>query len=216
MTAHLFGGIIEHGLVTMVPLGLALRFVLDAVKRPTDSNMYFFGVAALDRFRTRLKDYPQYCQHITCIDHFKEFPAHLVEWVEYGVQSAAPPSKPHGPVLPPQLEALIKGQAAAAATAGQAAAPVSLPSARAAAAGTVGGPKQPATSMPSAAAIGTAVSSAAAATTTVAAAAASSAPGSGGANAIVRPTPIAVGGRPSIANTTNIDTLLNARSKVRV
>ena len=157
----------------------------------------------------RLKDYPQYCQHITCIDHFKEFPAHLVEWVEYGVQSAAPPSKPHGPVLPPQLEALIKGQAAAAA-------PVSLPSARAAAAGTVGGPKQPATSMPSAAAIGTAVSSAAAATTTVAAAAASSAPGSGGANAIVRPTPIAVGGRPSIANTTNIDTLLNARSKVRV
>ena len=53
MTAQLFGGIIEHGLVTMVPLGLALRFVLDAVKRPTDSNMYFFGVAALDRFRTR-------------------------------------------------------------------------------------------------------------------------------------------------------------------
>ena len=65
VTAQLFGGIIEHGLVTMVPLGLALRFVLDAVKRPTDSNMYFFGVAALDRFRTRLKDYPQYCQHIT-------------------------------------------------------------------------------------------------------------------------------------------------------
>ena len=97
-------------LVTMVPLGLALRFVLDAVKRPTDSNMYFFGVAALDRFRTRLKDYPQYCQHITCIEHFKEFPAHLVEWVEFGQQSATPPNKPHGPVLPPQLEALVKGQ----------------------------------------------------------------------------------------------------------
>ncbi len=27
-TAQLFGGIIEHGLVNMVPLGLALRFVL--------------------------------------------------------------------------------------------------------------------------------------------------------------------------------------------
>ena len=162
----------------------------------------------------RLKDYPQYCQHITCIDHFKEFPAHLVEWVEYGVQSAAPPSKPHGPVLPPQLEALIKGQAAAAA-AGQQAAQVSLPSARAAA-GTVGLPKQPATSVPSAAAIGTAISTAAAAAVATTTAAASSAPGSGGANAIVRPTPIAVGGRPSIANTTNIDTLLNARSKVGV
>jgi hypothetical protein len=24
--------------------------------------MYFFGIAALDRFKTKLKDYPQYCQ----------------------------------------------------------------------------------------------------------------------------------------------------------
>ena len=103
-----------------------------------------------------MKDYPQYCQHITCIDHFKEFPAHLVEWVEYGQRSAMPPSKPHGPVLPPQLEALIKGQAgqqsAASAVGG-------LPSARSAA-GAVG-PKQPATSVPpmTSAAIGSLVSS---------------------------------------------------------
>ena len=54
---------------------------------------------------------------------------------------------------------------------------------------------------------------AAAAVTSSAAAATASTPGA--ANAIVRPTPIAVGGRPSIANTTNIDTLLNARSKVK-
>lgn len=58
--------------------------------------MYYFGVTALDRFKKRLKDYPQYCQHITCIDHFKEFPAHLIKWVEYGVQSAVPPGDPQG------------------------------------------------------------------------------------------------------------------------
>ena len=210
VTAQLFGGIIEHGLVTMVPLGLALRFVLDAVKRPTDSNMYFFGVAALDRFRSRLKDYPQYCQHITCIEHFKEFPAHLVEWVEFGQQSAMPPSKPHGPVLPPQLEALIKGQAGQPGALG--ATVVTLPSARS----SVGivGPKQPVTSAPAAStAIGAfALSQAAAAVTSSAAATATT---QSAANAIVRPTPIAVGGRPSIANTTNIDTLLNARIKVK-
>ena len=94
VTAQLFGGIIEHGLVNMVPLGLALRFVLDAVRKSPDSNMYYFGVTALDRFKTRLKDYPQYCQHITCIDHFKDFPAHLIKWVEYGVQSQTPPGDP--------------------------------------------------------------------------------------------------------------------------
>ncbi len=95
ITAQLFGGIIERGLVNMVPLGLALRFVLDAVRKPPDSNMYFFGITALDRFKVRLKDYPQYCQHISCIEHFKEhFPAFLVKWVEYGMQSQLPPGDP--------------------------------------------------------------------------------------------------------------------------
>ena len=64
-----------------------------------------------------------------CIEHFKEFPAHLVEWVEFGQQSATPPNKPHGPVLPPQLEALVKGKPPPATSA--AALPVSLPSAKA-------------------------------------------------------------------------------------
>ena len=87
ITAQLFGGIIEHGLVTMIPLGLALRFVLDAVRKTPDSKMYFFGIAALDRFKTRLKDYPQYCQHVSCIPHFNDFPSHLKEWVEFGANS---------------------------------------------------------------------------------------------------------------------------------
>jgi CCR4-NOT transcription complex subunit 1 len=103
ITAQLFGGIIEHSLVTMVPLGLALRFVLEALRKPTESNMFYFGVAALDRFRGRLKEYPQYCQHVASIPHFKEFPAHLVQWVEHGTLSQEPPSKPSAPVLPPSL-----------------------------------------------------------------------------------------------------------------
>lgn len=94
VTAQLFGGIIEHGLVTMIPLGLALRFVLDAVRKPCESKMYYFGIAALDRFKSKLKDYPQYCQHLSCISHFKDFPPHLIEWVEFGTRSQSPPTKP--------------------------------------------------------------------------------------------------------------------------
>jgi len=101
ITAELFGGIIEHGLVTMIILGVALRFVLEALRKPIDSNMSWFGLIALDRFKGRLKEYCQYCQHVASIPHFKEFPPHLIKWVEYGGQAAEPPGKPSAPVIPP-------------------------------------------------------------------------------------------------------------------
>jgi hypothetical protein len=50
-------------------------------------------------------------QHVSVIPHFKEFPPHLIEWVEFGVQSTTPPNKPQGPVLPPHMEAIVKGAA---------------------------------------------------------------------------------------------------------
>lgn len=53
ITACLFGGIIEKGLVTYMALGLALRYVLEALRKPYGSKMYFFGIAALDRFKNR-------------------------------------------------------------------------------------------------------------------------------------------------------------------
>jgi CCR4-NOT transcription complex subunit 1 len=97
-TAVLFGGIIEQGLVTYMDLGIALRYVLEALKKPHGSKMYFFGIAALDRFKTRLKDYPQYCQHLASIPHFNQFPLHLIEFVEYGARSQDLPNRPAGPV----------------------------------------------------------------------------------------------------------------------
>lgn len=108
ITAQLFGGIIEKGLVpSYVSLGLALRFVLDALKKGEGTKMYYFGIAALDRFRSRLKDYHKYCEHVRAIPYFNEFPPHLIEYVEYGLQSQEPPTKPQGPVLPATLAAML-------------------------------------------------------------------------------------------------------------
>ncbi|XP_031558067.1 CCR4-NOT transcription complex subunit 1-like isoform X2 [Actinia tenebrosa] len=90
-TACLFGGIIEQGLVTYMALGIALRYVLDALRKTYNSKMYMFGIAALDRFKTRLKDYPHYCQHLASIPHFRDFPSSLIEYIEYGQQSKEPP-----------------------------------------------------------------------------------------------------------------------------
>ena len=167
------------------------RFVLDAVRKTPESKMYFFGIAALDRFKTRLKDYPQYCQHVSCIPHFRDFPSHLVEWVEFGAQTQMPPNKPQGPVVPPQ-----QGGPGLAG-------PVGPPGTTA---GPPGGPIAAATT-------------AAALTTSKATPSAISAPAptppttAATSSTIVRPTVSTIGGRPSIANTTNIDTLLNAKQK---
>uniref|UniRef100_A0A034VWY3 Mediator of RNA polymerase II transcription subunit 30 n=1 Tax=Bactrocera dorsalis TaxID=27457 RepID=A0A034VWY3_BACDO len=94
ITAQLFGGIIERNLVpSCVALGLALRCVLDALRKQ-DSKMYNFGITALDRFKNRLHSYNKYCEYIRSIAHFNDFPPHLIQYVECGyLQQEPPPAK---------------------------------------------------------------------------------------------------------------------------
>ena len=73
-------------------LGIALRYVLEALRKPPGTKMYMFGTTALDRFKVRLKDYPHYCQHLASIPHYKEFPAHLVEYIGFGQRNQEPPN----------------------------------------------------------------------------------------------------------------------------
>ncbi|XP_055686768.1 CCR4-NOT transcription complex subunit 1 isoform X2 [Lutzomyia longipalpis] len=95
ITAQLFGGMIERSLVaTYVSLGLALRCVFDALRKPEGSKMYYFGITALDRFKSKLHLYQKYCEHVRTIPHFDQFPPHLVEYVEYGANQQEPPNKP--------------------------------------------------------------------------------------------------------------------------
>ncbi|KAG0416949.1 hypothetical protein HPB47_006047 [Ixodes persulcatus] len=118
ITAQLFGGIIEQSLVTYMALGLALRYVLDALRKPYGTKMYYFGITALDRFKSRLKDYPQYCQHLASIAHFKDFPEHLKEYVDCGARSQEPLNRPQGQTLPHNLAMLAQGLNPATTTAG--------------------------------------------------------------------------------------------------
>jgi len=91
ITAQLFGGIIQTGIAKYMPLVVALRNVLEALRSPFNSKMYFFGITALDRFKTRLKEYPLYCQHLINLPNFNEFPQHIIEYINYGKQSQEPP-----------------------------------------------------------------------------------------------------------------------------
>eukprot|EP00163_Fabomonas_tropica_P033612 TRINITY_DN892_c0_g1_i3.p1 TRINITY_DN892_c0_g1~~TRINITY_DN892_c0_g1_i3.p1 ORF type:complete len:2289 (-),score=618.48 TRINITY_DN892_c0_g1_i3:1290-8156(-) len=76
ITGDLFGAIINQNLVSSFRLGLALRYVLEALRKPPQSSMYIFGILALDRFKGRLHEWPQYCVHITQMTHL---PAEILQ-----------------------------------------------------------------------------------------------------------------------------------------
>uniref|UniRef100_A0A2N9FJB6 CCR4-NOT transcription complex subunit 1-like n=1 Tax=Fagus sylvatica TaxID=28930 RepID=A0A2N9FJB6_FAGSY len=82
IAAVLFGSVIKHQLVTHLTLGIALRGVLDALRKPADSKMFVFGTLALEQFVDRLIEWPQYCNHILQISHLRGTHSELVAFIE--------------------------------------------------------------------------------------------------------------------------------------
>ena len=100
-TALLFGALVQHGLVSHITLGMFLRYVLEALRKPPGSKMCKFGAAALESFRARLTEWPQYCQHLIQIPHFQQVLPSLVLLVESaaggrGAGAPTPASTPPG------------------------------------------------------------------------------------------------------------------------
>ena len=74
VTGRLFGALIQHQLVSSITLGIALRYVLEALRKDPEQvggneKMFRFGKIALDQFRARLSEWPQYCSHLIQIPH---------------------------------------------------------------------------------------------------------------------------------------------------
>lgn len=82
IAAVLFGSLIKNQLVTHLALGIALRAVLDALRKPADSKMFVFGILALEQFVDRLIEWPQYCNHILQISHLRVANSELVAFIE--------------------------------------------------------------------------------------------------------------------------------------
>ena len=72
ITAVLFGRLINHQLVASITLGVALRCVLDALRKPFGTKMFAFGSEALEQFKQRLPEWPQYCQHLAAVPHLSQ------------------------------------------------------------------------------------------------------------------------------------------------
>ncbi|KAM7260736.1 hypothetical protein ACFE04_026211 [Oxalis oulophora] len=82
IAAIIFGSVIKHQLVTRLTLGIALRAVLDSLRKSADKKMFAFGTIALEQFVDRLIEWPQYCNHILQISHLRVTHSELVSFIE--------------------------------------------------------------------------------------------------------------------------------------
>ncbi|KHJ45389.1 CCR4-Not complex component, Not1 [Trichuris suis] len=76
-------------------MGVAMRLVMDALRREVGSKLFDFGVIALEQFKSDLKLHPRYCQ--TIISHipgFNNFSESLKEYVQAGARSEDPVTAP--------------------------------------------------------------------------------------------------------------------------
>ncbi|KAL9935540.1 hypothetical protein V8E36_005888 [Tilletia maclaganii] len=94
MTAVVFGSLIQFQLIDSIPLGIAVRYVLDALRNPVDSNMFKFGLQALMRFQNRLSEWPQLGQALLGLPHLQQAYPEVVQALREAMEK--PPQPPRG------------------------------------------------------------------------------------------------------------------------
>jgi len=105
ITGRLFGSLIQHHLVSSITLGIALRYVLEALRKPLRSNMFKFGMCALEQFKQRLVEWPQYCHHILQITHVRQAHEDLINYIQEALSSSRPAGvAPDGTQAPPMAQ----------------------------------------------------------------------------------------------------------------
>lgn len=113
ITGILFGALVQYSIFVGDSLQIALERVLDALqqgekrsmnlaqRRPHDAKdeeitrMTKFGLCALDRFRKRLPEWPQYCTRVLELSHLRLIAPELMREIEslaYGVVTSPPQS----------------------------------------------------------------------------------------------------------------------------
>lgn len=88
--------------VSSITLGIALRYVLDALRKPADPKMFNFGVRAIRQFKTELPGWPQYCQFVLEIPQVQEADPGLVQFIDAALREQGlrndRPEEPEGAI----------------------------------------------------------------------------------------------------------------------
>ncbi|KAJ3184471.1 hypothetical protein HDU85_001776 [Gaertneriomyces sp. JEL0708] len=89
LTGVLFGSLIQNQVVTGNALGVALRYVLDALRQPVGSALFKFGIQALNQFQQRLAEWPNLSGLVLQISHLADAHPDIIEYIK-SIQSANP------------------------------------------------------------------------------------------------------------------------------
>ncbi|CAM9216626.1 unnamed protein product, partial [Ectocarpus fasciculatus] len=97
VTGRLFGTLIQHQLVSSITLGIALRYVLEALRKDPEQGgsmekMFRFGRISLEQFRSRLIEWPQYCSHLIQIAHLQRHCPELYKEAQKSISNPTPPT----------------------------------------------------------------------------------------------------------------------------
>ena len=96
MTAAVFGALVQYQLIESIPLGIAIRYVVDALQASPDSTLFHFGIQALLRFQKRLAEWPQLCQVLLSLPTLTQTHPELIVVVNQALAAAK-----SGKVQPP-------------------------------------------------------------------------------------------------------------------
>eukprot|EP01062_Namystynia_karyoxenos_P005844 TRINITY_DN1200_c0_g3_i2.p1 TRINITY_DN1200_c0_g3~~TRINITY_DN1200_c0_g3_i2.p1 ORF type:complete len:2607 (+),score=1039.35 TRINITY_DN1200_c0_g3_i2:857-7822(+) len=96
VTADLFGGIVANSILSNNRLAVALKFVLQNLAKPNHQNLRDFSVWALQKFKHRLPEWPQYCQLLKKISNLEQ----LIPDISHYLEAPAPVGPPPGDAAP--------------------------------------------------------------------------------------------------------------------
>lgn len=93
MTGYLFGSLIRHSLIEYIPLGIAMRYIVDALQCHPDTNLFKFGIQALSRFEVRLPEWQPFCEVLSGIAHLAEVRPDLMAIIHRALRTSGGPGE---------------------------------------------------------------------------------------------------------------------------
>ena len=90
LTAALIGQLVQTGLLSgHNQTGLALRCILDALSNAPDAKVFAFGLKAVEQFKGRLGEWPQFTNQLLLFPHLRQAAPELVQALEKAPAPAA-------------------------------------------------------------------------------------------------------------------------------
>lgn len=93
MTGYLFGSLVRHSLIEYIPLGIAMRYIVDALQCRPDTNLFKFGIQALSRFEVRLPEWQPFCEVLSGIAHLAEVRPDLMASIHHALRAPSGPGE---------------------------------------------------------------------------------------------------------------------------